>query len=311
MKKTACVGMTLVELLVAMVIASIAGSMILQMVVDFQSRVLTEISRNDLLDRSERLIRFLANDVRDSAFLLNSVPRVAGGLALTLVHDSLAGDPLEVLPFSIRAEDNAGEDDRLTIAKAVSFSPPLRLVQPGWSGETGLVLNRRPNHSPGSSRELLPAPEAINHLVLANHHLCYCLHQSGLSLQLHQPLLEDVPVGTEVLGVRAYSYQLEPLAGSKRLLRDDFTARDILDDAVDGMQFEYLLADASLSHLPANPQDVRGVRISLLLRDLRPDLKYTNETIYMLGNQSYGPFQDHYRRVVVSQMVEVKNHGLQ
>ncbi|RLB61395.1 MAG: hypothetical protein DRH08_14005 [Deltaproteobacteria bacterium] len=310
MKRDVCTGMTLVELLVAMAIAGLVGSMILQLVISFQSRVLTEISRNDLQDRAERLIRFLASDIRDAAFLLGPVPQVAGGTPLSLVHDSLSGDPLEVLPFSILADDYTDEDDRLTIVKAVSFAPPLRLAQPGVSGETGLVLTRRPNRSPGSSRELQPAPEAINHLVLANHRVCYAVHLADLRLQLNQPLMEDVPVGTELLGVRVYNYQLDPFAGSKRLRRDDFTSRNILDDAVDGLQFEYLLNDGSLVNRPTRPQDVRGVRISLLVRDLRADRNYTNETVYTLGNRTYGPFRDHHRRSLVSQLVEVKNHAL-
>ncbi len=310
MKKGACVGITLVELLVAMTLAAIIGTMILQLVIDFQSRILTEISRNDLQDRAERLIRFLASDIRDAAFLLGPVPQVAGGTSLALVHDSLSGDPLETLPFSILADDRSNDDDRLTIVKAVSLAPTLRLAQPVLVGETALVLNRRPNRSPGSTRELQPDPEAINHLVLANHRLCYAVQLVDLTLQLNQPLVEGVPVGTEVLGVRAYSYQLDPFTNSNRLRRDDFTSRAILDDAVDGMQFEYLLGDGSLTHQPVRPQDVRGVRISLLVRDLRPDRNYTNETIYTLGNRSYGPFRDHYRRSLVSELVEVKNHGL-
>jgi len=311
MKGDRCAGITLVELLVAMTIAAIVGTMILQMVINFQSRILAEVSRNDLQDRAERLIRFLANDIRDSAFLLGSVPQVAGGASLALVHDSLSGDPLESLPFSIISDDSSDEDDRLTIVKAVSFAPALRLAQPGLSGEAELVLNRRPNRSPGSSRELLPAPEAINHLVFANHRVCYTVQRADLSLQLSQPLAEGVPADTELLGARAYSYQLEPFSDSKRLRRDDFSSRDILDDVVDGLQFEYLLGDGSLIDQPARPQDVRGVRISLLVRDLRPDRNYTNATIYTLGNRSYGPFRDHYRRSQVSQLVEVKNHGLQ
>jgi prepilin-type N-terminal cleavage/methylation domain-containing protein len=310
-EKTSCSGVTLLELLIAMVIAALVGGMILQLVVGFQSRILTEISRNDLQDRAERLIRFLASDIRDAAFLQGPKPQRAGGAPLSLVHDSLTGDPLEPLPFSILSDDITDGDDRLTIVKAISFAPPLRLAQPGLAGESGLVLNRRPNRSPGSTRELQPAPEAINHLVLANHPLCYAVQLADLTVQLNQPLLEDAPAGTEVLGVRAYAYLLDPFSGSKRLRRDDFTSRAILDNAVDGLQFEYLLADGSLVNQPARPQDVRGVRISLLVRDLRADQSYTSETVYTLANRTYGPFRDHYRRTLVSQLVEVKNNGLQ
>jgi hypothetical protein len=301
--------MTLIELLVAMSIASIIGAMILHLVISFQSRIFTEIGRNDLHDRAERLIRFLASDIREASFMLGPVPQLAEGSSLTLVHDSLPGDPSETLPFSILAVDDA-EDDRLTIVKAVSFSPTLYLTQPGLAGDMAVVLNRRPNRSPGSTRELQPAPEAINHLVLAGQQKSYAVSHADSTLQLNPPLTEEAAVGTEVLGVRAIAYQLEPFSDSKRLRRDDFTSRAILDDAVDGLQFEYLLDDGSQVNLPANPLRIRGVRISLLVRDLRADRSYTNTTTYTLGNRSYGPYRDHFRRQRVSRLVEVKNHGL-
>lgn len=310
MRRVSRAGFTLVELLVAMLIATLVGAMLLQMVVGFQARILGEISRNDLQDRAERLLRFLASDIREAAFLLGAVPQVADNQPLSLVHDSLSGDPLQPLPFALLAEDGVDTDDRLTIVKAVSFVPPLRLVQPALAGETALLLNRRPNLSPGSSRELQPAPEAINHLVLANHRLCYSVLATDSPLQLNQALSENTAAGTELLGVRVGLYQLEPFADSKRLRRDDFTSRDILDSAVDGLQFEYLLGDGRLVNQPVRPQEIRGVRISLLVRDLRSDQSYLNRTIYTLGNSSYGPFADHYRRTLVSSLVEVKNHGL-
>lgn len=303
-------GITLVELIIAMLIASLVGSMIMQMVISFQSRILVEISRNDLQDRAERLIRFLATDIRKAAFQIGAVPQVANGVPLALVHDSLAGDPLESLPFSILPSDQSGDDDSLTIVKAESFAPPLLLLQPALTGETGLALNRRPNRSPGSTRELLPAPEAINHLVLANHRISYGVQHADQSLQLDHPLIENVPAGTEVLGVRACCYLLEPFSGSKRLRRDDFTSRDILDHAVDGLQFEYLLKNGSMVSQPLSPNEVRGVKISLLVRDLRSDRQYVDRTVYSMGNWSYGPFHDHFRRVMVTKLVEVKNHGL-
>ena len=305
-----CNGMTLVELLVAMTIASIAGIMILQVILNFQSRILAEISRNNLQDRAERLIRFMASDIRDAAFLLGPVPQTAEGAPLILTHDSLAGDPVETLPFSLVAEDLADGDDRLTLVKAVSFAPPLRLAQTAQVGETSVVLNRRPNRSPGSTRELQPAPEAINHLVFASQHTCYPLRQANLEVELEQPLRETVSADTEVLGLRACIYEAESFAGSKRLRRDDFTSREILDQAVDGLQFEYLLDDGAMVDQPADTKNVRGIRISLLVRSLRQDRDHIDTGIYSLANQVYGPFHDHFRRQLVTRLIEVKNHGL-
>lgn len=310
MKRVACAGVTLVELLLAMAVAALVGSLVMQTVISFQARILAEISRNDLHDRAERLMRFMASDIRTAAFLLGAEPRLADGTPLALVHDSLPGDPLESLPFSLNASDAASGDDRLTLVKAVSFAPPLALAETALAGDTALVLNRRPNRSPGSSRELQPAPEAINHLVIDNQRRCYAVRAAAAILQLESPLVEPAPVASEVLGVRAATYLLEPFAGGKRLRRDDFTSREILDDAVDALQFEYLLADGALVDLPANPGEVRAVKVSLLVRDLRGDRGYRDETVYALGNASYGPFRDHYRRCLVTELVEVKNHGL-
>ncbi len=310
MKTKHSAGVTLVELLVAMTIASLVGTSILQLVITFQKRILTEISRNDLQDRAERLIRFVANDIREAAFMLGSVPLVAGETPLALVHDSLSGDPLETLAYALIPEDGGLDDDTLTLVKAVSFAPPLCLEQEGVIGDSSLSLNRRPNLSPGSSRELLPAPEAISHLVLGNHRRCYALQSADQILHLEQELTVTAPVGTEVLGVRAYRYLLDPVAGSHHLRRDDFTSQNILDDAVDGLQFEYLQADGAQTDQPTDPGKIRAVRISLLVRDLRSDQAYPAAEVYTMGNRSYGPYRDHFRRVVVSQLVEVKNHGL-
>lgn len=302
--------MTLVELVVAMAIAALLGTLLLDMFVGYQARILAEIARNDLQDRAERLLRFVAADIAEAAFLVGPTPRVPGGGALALVRDSLAGDPLQTLAGALLPQDVPHGDDGLTLIKAVSFDPPLRVASDALPGETSLLLNRRPNRHPGSSRELQPAPEAISHLVLENHKRCYAVQSDDLPLHLEHPLEQAAPQGTEVLGVRAHAYSLEPFAGSGRLRRDDFTSRDILDDAVDGLQFEYLLADGSLSNAPGDAALIRGVRVSLLVRDLRADRGYTSTASYPLGNRVYGPYGDHYRRVSVSQLVEVKNHGL-
>ena len=62
--------------------------------------------------------------------------------------------------------------------------------------------------------------------------------------------------------------------------------------------------------MPAEPTAVRGIRIALLVRDLRPDRDYLDTATYRLGNRHYGPYRDRFRRILVSQMVEIKNHVL-
>jgi hypothetical protein len=129
----------------------------------------------------------------------------------------------------------------------------------------------------------------------------------GQTLQLLDSLTTAAPVATELLGLRVHRFHLDR-AG--RLRRDDLTSNEILGDAVDGLQFEYLLANGQIVDLPADPGQVRAVRLSLLVRDQHPDRNYLDQVVYPLGNRSYGPYRDSFRRVVVSTMVEVKNHAL-
>jgi hypothetical protein len=146
--------------------------------------------------------------------------------------------------------------------------------------------------------------------VLANQRSCYPVGSVSQTVQLLDGLAEAAPAATELLGLRALRFRLAPAGASNRLHCDDFTSDEILDDAVDGLQFEYLLADGRIVDLPADPRAIRGVRISLLVRDLRPDRDHRDQAVYRLGNRDYGPYHDAFRRIVVSEMVEVKNHAL-
>jgi type II secretory pathway pseudopilin PulG len=306
-----CRGHSLIELLVAMGLAALVGTIVLPAVFTLQARSLAEVSRVDLHARADRLLRFLGDDLQELAFLVGATPRRAGGSPPAIVHDSLAGDPVETLAGALLAEDGgADDDDALTLVRAESFFPPLMLSQPAAQESTVLQLNRRPNQTPGSSREILPAPEAISHVVLANHRSCYPVGITGQTLQLLDGLAAPAAAATELLGLRARRFYLDRSGHVSRLRCDDFTSDEILDDAVDGLQFEYLLDDGRIVDLPQDPRTVRAVRLSLLVRDLRPDRDYHNTSCYRLGNRSYGPYGDPFRRVVVSEMIEVKNHAL-
>lgn len=304
-------GHSLLELLVAMGLAALIGAIVLPAFLLMQARCLAEVSRTDLHARAARLLRFLGDDLRTAAFLVGAQPRRVGGTPPTVVQDSAPGNPAITLERALLPEDGGpGGDDALTIVRAEPFFPPLHLTRSEVAGATTLVLNRRPNQPPGSSREIRPAPEAISHVVLANQRTCYPVAGTGQTLQLLDSLAMATPVATELLGLRPRRYALTPGSGAKRLRCDDFTSNEILDDAIDGLQFEYLLADGRLLDAPADPEAIRGIRVLLLVRDLRSDRDYRDRTVYRLANCSYGPYDDHYRRVVVSELVEVKNYAL-
>jgi hypothetical protein len=88
-----------------------------------------------------------------------------------------------------------------------------------------------------------------------------------------------------------------------------------VNGGVDGFQIEYVPATGTTAVPPlaaADIENVRAIRIWVLLRSDFPTQSYVNNTTYTLGN-AY-PVQitvnDHYRRVLLSKIVEVKNVGL-
>ena len=304
-------GHSLIELLVAMALAALVGTIVLPAVFTLQARGLAEVSRADLQARAERLLRFIADDLREAAFVAGATPRRVDGTAPVLVHDSLAGDPAETLSHALLAEDGGTTgDDTLILVRGESFFPPIHLEQPAVTGSATLRLDRAPNLAPGSTREIRPAPEAISHVLLANHRTCYPVGTTGRTLSLLDVLAAPAATGTELLGLRARRFHLERSGSFCRLRSDDFTSDEILDDAVDALQFEYLLDEGTWADQPADPRRIRAVRLSLLVRDLRPDRHHRDTATYPLGNRRYGPFNDNYRRVAVSETIEVKNHAL-
>ena len=304
-------GFSLLELLVSMAIAVLVGSLLLPGLLNFQAQTLAEIDRDALRKRAERLLRYMVRDLQETALQVGAEPRTPQGTPLMLVHDSRNGDPEESFPTALRSENGPADGhDALTVVKAVSFAPPIRLAQPVDVGETQLPLDRWPNRPPGSSREIQLYPEAIDHVVLTNHKVCYRAIGTDQILQLVAGLVQTVPAGTELMGVRAHRYELQPADGTHRLYRDDFSRRDILDHAVDGLQFEYLLRDGSLVDEPVDQSVVRGILVSLLVRSRRPDRAYRDRDSYRLADRTYGPYHDHFRRIQVSRMVEIVNHGL-
>ena len=225
MNRHSCRGHSLVELLVAMGLAALVGTIVLPAVFTLQARSLAEVSRSDLQARAGRLLRFLGDDLRTTAFLVGATPRRVTGTPPVVVHDSLPGDPPETLTQALIPEDGgAGDDDALTIVRAESFFPPLQLSAAASRDAVALHLDRRPNQAPGSSREIRPAPEAISHVVLANQRSCYPVGSVSPTLQLLDGLAEAAPAATELLGLRPRRFYLASTGGGDSLRSDDFTS---------------------------------------------------------------------------------------
>jgi type IV pilus assembly protein PilW len=55
------------------------------------------------------------------------------------------------------------------------------------------------------------------------------------------------------------------------------------------------------------PEKIKGVRFWLLGRNQRVDRKYFNNRQYPVGDQLVGPFNDHFRRWLLSEIIHCRN----
>lgn len=101
----------------------------------------------------------------------------------------------------------------------------------------------------------------------------------GNTLTLSGTLTYNHPVNTPVFGIRAISYQVGMVDGIPTLLRDENTGtgwQSLLDN-IENLQFGYL--DAS-GNPTANPPDIRIVRVTLRAQTNTSDPEYKTEGGY-------------------------------
>jgi hypothetical protein len=150
----------------------------------------------------------------------------------------------------------------------------------------------------------------------------------GVNLTITPALDQQVNIRSNAYAVVRKSFMVDAARSLKLVLwnSDCSTANTTYDivashgtgnvnGGVDGFQIEYVPATGTTAPPPlaaADIENVRAIRIWVLLRSDFPTQSYVNNTTYTLGN-AY-PVQiavnDHYRRVLLSKIVEVKNVGL-
>lgn len=79
---------------------------------------------------------------------------------------------------------------------------------------------------------------------------------------------------------------------------------------VDALEFYYTLANGTRTLTPANPGDIRTVQVTILARNAIEDNTFRNSFTYDLpsGNR-VGPFNDRFRRRILTTVVRCRNMG--
>lgn len=77
------------------------------------------------------------------------------------------------------------------------------------------------------------------------------------------------------------------------------------------LEFFYKLVDESQTLTPPDPTLIRSIRITMLARGDRADQKFVNTHTYTTpGGQNWGPYNDNFRRRLLTTTVKCRNLGL-
>jgi type IV pilus assembly protein PilW len=108
------------------------------------------------------------------------------------------------------------------------------------------------------------------------------------------------------------TYSFTPSGGVGSIIRADaVTGHDSIADNIEALEFRYILADRSFCASPCTTLDqIRKVEITMLVRNSTIDTNFTNKLSYQFpSNNTYGPFNNGYRRRMQTTWVMARNMG--
>jgi prepilin-type N-terminal cleavage/methylation domain-containing protein len=309
-------GFSLIEILIGMTIMGVLASIVLPALLHVQRQGVAALGKNDLADRAARLGQFVAEEIRMAGFMVGPLPADAAGAVPQVDHQSAGGST--AFPTALLPDNHDAADDSVTLLKGRPFFP--RLAVAATAGNLITLDDLRSD----TQIDVAAATSPYSWVVLENHKVLYQVlarNAAADTLTLATSLREPVGPGNEVFGVRPVSFFVETDAAGRPVLRyDTFAMKETLDNGVDGLQFEYLTVNEAgatvWQEAPDRPERIRAVRFHLLVRALLPEPDFRNDTDYStrmgarVVPETYGPYHDGFRRMVVTELVEVKNNGL-
>ncbi len=309
-------GVSLIELLIAMVIGSIL--LIGALTMFQQSRAAYRM--NDMLARIQENGRFAMNviepDVRHANFW---------GLQNTaLLVNGRRGQPGELAPIGGDCSDRSYIDLDVSIEGANGTQAPYGACIPAG------------NHQPGSdvlvSRHASANPVAV--LNPGTLHLISDRNRGALFVGNVVPGGYAAPPVAQTFAISANNYYVSPnsslgngipslrrmgLLGGGPTIQDeeiipgveDFQVRLGVDTTGDGVVNRYVNTDNGILN-PASPQFIPGaqvdsVRVWLRLRALRPEVGFVNNGVYTYADTNFVAPGDGFHRIVVSKTIRLRN----
>lgn len=268
-------GVTLIELLIALVISAILTGGIYRTFIHQQKSYTTQEQVADMQQNVRVAINRMIREIRMAGFGGKNY-NLSGNNDIITVFSNVNGftNVINAVDNAPRA-DNVGNSDEITVVGA--FERQGRLDQNANDGDAAITIiydDAGKKFDMGTRKYLCingidnyeVTAEAGNVLTInPTLRRAYTVRDGGGALI--QPV-------TPVFLVRAVQYGLRVDSnGVPVLFRDQNTGggRQTIAEYIEDLQFRYVLADTTEVDVPANPRDVRGVRITIRARTRMSD----------------------------------------
>ncbi len=250
-------GITLIELLVALVISTILIGAVYRTLIGQQKTYVVQEQIVDMQQNVRSAINRMMTEIRMAGFgnVSMVLPVTIGGKTFNNV---------------LNPDDPAA--GALTIICATGGTATLTVAGSGGQNQVTVSTLTDDKGNPlfdTGNRKYVSIGGLESYIITS-------IDNGTKTITLNASLIYNHPIGTPVFTIKALSYQVAVVDGIPTLLRDENLGDGALPqaDGIQNLQFVYLKADGITQ--TANPLDIRIIRLSLTARSERQDPDLNN-----------------------------------
>ena len=269
-------GVTLIELLIALVISAILVAGIYRAFIHQQRNYVIQEQVADMQQNVRVAINRMMREIRMAGF----------GVRDVLSSPGVNGYTVEITP-------NA---DSITVVGAFRQVSTLAADAKGGTDSITLANATAASQFDGAIHHFICIGGIESHIVKSI---------AGSVLTLDPRLKVNHLAGTPVFKIHALTYGIRDDNGTSVLFRDLYsnttsTKRETVAENIESLQFEYFAASGNSTIIPA---DVRMIRITVTARTSMRDPDYKGDPDYVVGEGSY-------RKRQIFSNIQIRNMGV-
>jgi len=280
-------GVTLIELLIALVISAILIVALYQIFIGQQKTYVVQEQVVDMQQNVRAAINKMMREIRMAGF-----GNVGGLLGTIGIENEFTG---EVNSFTKEITPNTNSITIVGGFKQIRRDNGDPIVIASASGNQ-ITLNFATDEFDGDD------PNPHRFISIGGVESNTVLSRSVRTLTLKKPISFAHLAGTPIFKIQAITYSVGDSGGKIALLRNENTGggNQPLAENIENIQFEYLDANGVLT---VNPANILMVRVTVTARTSRRDPYYKGDPDYVEGEGSY-------RKRRISSNIQIRNMGV-